>query len=460
MLGVLDGVGVSGARAPWLHDPALLALGAGLGLLLISLYGWRTLATRSPVARIGIATMAAGYAMWLLDVADNFAPEVLPFPISENAMAVLVAIGLALFAIGFWHDRAQPRMGLLMLGVCGPIGMLMLAAPWPLGLGALVPMLVMLSGIGWVRLGFAANAPVPAAEVPAGRTSVNRVSLPRTPRERTLAALAVVLCAGCIAASLLAQRSAIQIPWFGSIAPVAVAYAAVGAAVIWRRASNPIGWVFCSVGLVQALSVASAAYALDLGPGQTDLAAWGLWISSWTWPLGAFLGITLLLLLVPDGRVGSATWRGIGTIGVCALVVITAIGWFRPGPITALPPGAPLVDNPLGFEGAPEARRLLEFVAYVILSLTTVAAIARLLQGLDRTRDHPRREFKWVACGAVLAGGAVLIDQFIPGVAGVTGPGQAAIAVGFAALPVSVGVAMLRHGFYTVDTVLNGRRTQ
>src|SRR5690348_17172125 len=64
-LGLLDGVGVNEARAPWLHSPALLTLGAGLGLLLISLYGWWTLARRSLVARMGIATLAVGYGMWL-----------------------------------------------------------------------------------------------------------------------------------------------------------------------------------------------------------------------------------------------------------------------------------------------------------------------------------------------------------------------------------------------------------
>src|SRR5689334_7031296 len=50
LLGVLDGLGVSGAKAPELRTPAFFAMAMGAGLLLIGLYGWWTLA-RTTLAR-------------------------------------------------------------------------------------------------------------------------------------------------------------------------------------------------------------------------------------------------------------------------------------------------------------------------------------------------------------------------------------------------------------------------
>jgi hypothetical protein len=168
LLGVLDGIGVSGAKAPGLRAPALLSMAMGAGLLLIALYGWWALAGPRTLGKAGVAVLAVGYVLWLLDLADNLSGGgVLPFYISENVYAMLVGIGALLFAAGFWRYPQLPRGGLLILGICGPLGMVLLAAPWPLGLGPIVPAVVIIYAIGWVLLGAAVRRQQPDA--PASR---------------------------------------------------------------------------------------------------------------------------------------------------------------------------------------------------------------------------------------------------------------------------------------------------
>ena len=90
----------------------------------------------------------------------------------------------------------------------------------------------------------------------------------------------------------------------------------------WRRPAHAIGWLYCAVGVTEALSLALAAYALLAlvdRPGQLALADWVAWGSVWTWPLGGFLGTTFLQLLFPEGRVGRGIWRLVRSAGRIAV---------------------------------------------------------------------------------------------------------------------------------------------
>ena len=90
---------------------------------------------------------------------------------------------------------------------------------------------------------------------------------------------------------------------------LAVGFSAVGAVIAPRfRAQNPIGWIFCAIGLVSGMRLFSAEYAtvtllaepgslLGRLPGGEALA----WVSSWLWVphIGLFV---FLGLLFPDGQ--------------------------------------------------------------------------------------------------------------------------------------------------------------
>src|SRR5918911_1632674 len=99
---------------------------------------------------------------------------------------------------------------------------------------------------------------------------------------------------------------------------VAISFSTVGAVIAPRLPPhNPIGWLFCTIGLIAAMRLLVAEYAIvtllaEPGsffgklPGGDAFA----WISSWLWVvhLGLFV---YLALLFPDGRPLARDGRGI-----------------------------------------------------------------------------------------------------------------------------------------------------
>jgi hypothetical protein len=79
---------------------------------------------------------------------------------------------------------------------------------------------------------------------------------------------------------------------------LSLAYPTVGALIVSRLPANPIGWLFCSAGLLSAVrpfTVAYADYALledPALPGEDYLA----WFSSWEWFALPTLAVCLVLL--------------------------------------------------------------------------------------------------------------------------------------------------------------------
>ena len=90
---------------------------------------------------------------------------------------------------------------------------------------------------------------------------------------------------------------------------MAVSFSPVGAIIAPRLPPrNPIGWLFCTVGLFAAIRVFCAEYAIATllaEPGSWPSVLLGgealAWVSSWVWVVhfGPFI---FLALLFPDGR--------------------------------------------------------------------------------------------------------------------------------------------------------------
>jgi hypothetical protein len=153
--GVLAGVGVEAAAAPVIRQPVLLSLAIGLGLLLLSLPGWWAIGSGSLMVRGGVVLLAIAFGMWLVDVADSLGVGLLSLQDVASLYATAVGLGSILLAVGLVRRTRLPRDGLLLVGVGGALGMALLAAPWPLGLGPIVPATVVIYAIGWIRLGMA-----------------------------------------------------------------------------------------------------------------------------------------------------------------------------------------------------------------------------------------------------------------------------------------------------------------
>ena len=230
-------------------------------------------------------------------------------------------------------------------------------------------------------------------------------------------------------------------------------YSVVGALIASRHPRNPVGWLFCFVGVFFAGSEALYAYARDpTGPAGADIAAW---VQSWTGEPVAVV-VVLLVLLFPDGRFLSPRWRRAGVAAVVACVVWAVALALNPGPLQAVE----TISNPFGIDGT---RGVLDAVAAfgpLVLAFSIGLALAGVIVRFRRARARERRQLKWLA----LAAGyliAVVVVTIALVLAFDTDEGAwdfvvaLLICSGIAALPVAAALAILRERLYDIDVVIN-----
>src|ERR687889_2636508 len=88
---------------------------------------------------------------------------------------------------------------------------------------------------------------------------------------------------------------------------LSLAYPTVGALIISRLPTNPIGWIFCGVGLLYAARRLTEAYA-DYALLVNIALPWGeyvAWFTTWVGFAVPVLAGVFLMFLFPDGRLPS-----------------------------------------------------------------------------------------------------------------------------------------------------------
>jgi hypothetical protein len=237
-------------------------------------------------------------------------------------------------------------------------------------------------------------------------------------------------------------------------AVVAVGFSTIGAVVAPRfPARNPVGWLFCAIGLVGAVLLFCgeyAAYSLLSHPGTLLSGEAAAWVASWLWVahvgLFAFLG-----LLFPDGQLPTPRWRPFAWLVATAVVAGSVAAAYSPGPVE----GLGFHRNPLGIEGLPDLSVSVEILVFGLM----LGAAASLLVRLRRSRGLEREQIRWFAYAtAVLAGGFTVLHV----VSDAVGAwwlhwevGFVATMIGVAGLPVALGVAVLRYRLHDVELAVN-----
>ena len=189
----------------------------------------------------------------------------------------------------------------------------------------------------------------------------------------------------------------------------------VGALIAARRADNAIGWLLSGAGLAWVVGAFAQQYvdaALQMELPAAGAVSWlvGLWGPS-------AVCLVLATILFPDGQLPSPRWRPVVWIAVFDSAVLVAgtqhiLAW------------APVTGGPL--------------LAFLLLS-----SVAALVVRLRRARGVERQQLKWVAFGF-----GFLTILFIGTTAFVK-------SVAFAALPISIGIAMLRYRLFDIDVLIN-----
>ena len=235
------------------------------------------------------------------------------------------------------------------------------------------------------------------------------------------------------------------------VAPLA---AALGVIIARRANAGIVGVLLAGVGVTVAASVFREVAYQWLGehPARAESLAWPIGLTT----EGAFLvfvSVALLLLFFPDGRLPGPRWRWVPPL----IAVGTAISLIQ-GAADPFRPPLEFVDPP--FASAPWWWQPLSLVGFFGLLALVLACLSSLFLRYRRGDRRRREQIKWLALG----GTAVALYPFfcLVEIALFGRPLWMSAAVGLAGLvgvPVSVGIAMLRHDLYDVDKALAGAVT-
>ena len=132
----------------------------------------------------------------------------------------------------------------------------------------------------------------------------------------TVLGVTVVLCGigshfgGVAHGEMPAQLRAAQ-SYFRLTPVFTIAFAIVGALIVWRRPANRIGWVCCAIGILWGVEqfvlgyYSYARYARHPAIPGVGLVSW---LVSWIWIVPVVLTLVFLPFLFPDGEPVSRRW--------------------------------------------------------------------------------------------------------------------------------------------------------
>jgi two-component system NarL family sensor kinase len=205
---------------------------------------------------------------------------------------------------------------------------------------------------------------------------------------------------------LLSQTGEILGPGLAVLTGVlSLAYPTVGALIVSRLPTNPIGWIFCGLGLLYAARRFTEAYA-DYALLETFALPGGeyvAWFSTWAGFSGLTLAVVFVMLLFPNSRLPSRWWRIVAWAAVCGAALTALANAFTPGPLDT----HPYVTNPFGVVGVIGGFTTYHlFAVSVVLGSTlvatsTLAALFLLIARLHRARGDERQQLKWFLYAAV-----------------------------------------------------------
>jgi signal transduction histidine kinase len=244
-----------------------------------------------------------------------------------------------------------------------------------------------------------------------------------------------------------------QAPWIAN----AVIVGALGVLIASRRSRNPIGWLLLAIAVGNAINVLAdfiAMRGLLSGASVTSWVEWPAWIFSQTGGVGAFL-LAILIFFFPDGKLPGPGWRWVAWATAVVSVVLVVTAMFSTAS-TQLSPRLPNVPNPLavGSLAALTSGPITNVGPFVLLGMVLCAVVVRF----RRSREAERTQLRWFAYVAA-ASIVVVVGGFFVGLANGTVGGDLSgggFAFGLAiAVPVTIGLAVMRYGLYDIDVFIS-----
>jgi hypothetical protein len=257
-----------------------------------------------------------------------------------------------------------------------------------------------------------------------------------------LGGLVAVSAAAVIPLSLLSHQ------YFNGVVPLVIGVpgAVVGILVARSQPGNPIGWLLLVIAGCLFLATDGGDYALlayhygdNLPGGPLALVLDELWMPG-------LLLLFVVILLFPDGRLPSRFWRwalraycALYAALLAALAVATADAIIGRAIRVDSSGGLVGVDNPAGWYKEVQSPLL------PVLLVLSLSFVGRQALSWRRSSGERRQQLKWLACGAAITVVCLPLVGISIGFAW----------FGFAALPVSIGVGILKYRLYEIDRLIS-----
>lgn len=220
----------------------------------------------------------------------------------------------------------------------------------------------------------------------------------------------------------------------------------VGGLVLARQPRNLFGWAFCLVGLCLEASMFAGAYSTYgtfTHPGSLPAPQLLSLVGDMLIVPCLVIAVAFVPLLFPNGRPPTRRWWVVGVAAGAVIVLATTAMAIRPGPVDEDVPSAG--TNPLGIAGAGGAADSLELVAFLLFFVAAVGSFASVVVRTRRSRDEGRGQMRLFLSAVALVFAVFFVPEEPLGLGGEVG--QIALAVvGILALPIAVGIAILRLG--------------
>jgi signal transduction histidine kinase len=271
-------------------------------------------------------------------------------------------------------------------------------------------------------------------------------------------AITVALCLGTVVFLGLAwnvPKLGNEFGFKGYAIAFALVLGGVGLLLAERRPPNPIGWIFCALGVIagtMALTTEYARWALIHEGGRPPGGLYAAWLQEWVW-IPLIVGLGVVGWIFPEGRFLSRRWRA-AMVVACSVAAVPVV-------LNALLPRLTIFagfDNPVGLD-EPWVQGAANASIGLMLPVLLGGAAAATVRFRKRQGDE-RQQIKWLLL-AVMGVALVLVYYGILLATG-TDPNQGgfpwdeylAIA-SFLAVPISVAFGVLKYRLYDIDVVIN-----
>jgi hypothetical protein len=228
---------------------------------------------------------------------------------------------------------------------------------------------------------------------------------------------------------------------------LATAFAFIGGLILRERPGHGLGRLLAWFGLVFAVGVLTDNYAYHQPPlpGRE----WMGLVSGVGYFFFVIPLVALTPLLFPTGSLPSRRWRWPVALAAFGVLVMVAGNLVDPTINEEI-----ATTNPLGVEALAPWIGTITGLGMIPVAVLAVAGLVDLIRRFRRSTGVLRLQMRWFAMGATVVFfafvGLALAYEFVSIELALT-----IFAIGAPALPISIGVAVLRYRLFDIDGVIS-----